>query len=371
MSITDDIIDAFLDNPPEIFYGLIKNDSNFHFLQDLQQLKILGNELIRQGYYFEVVCFTDYAVNQENIFDKPIASVIDIYINFYSQSLYNLGEYDKLIKICNKFINEYENEINLKLSCLNGISISRKKKADFIGAYRCLLEVIKIVSSSDRKEELQIDLYLAYTNLGSLFFEIELFEHSYTQFQKALEVINKIGYNTDKAITLLNISDVLFALNKIDKALLMIEKSIAVYKQKEAKFDVFIYKLARLYKAKYLLKAERNQEAKDILDDFLPVTKNTEPLVKIEALHRHLVLLFNENKYSLFNKYFDKHHHLLIEDKSYKFLEDLIVKAIKISEHNLEEKRTKKLLSLQKNLAIETSTHKEQIMKIKETINQL
>ncbi len=339
MKVNEKHIDDFLDHTPEVFFELIKNDEAYSYLKDFLTFANFTNTINQQGFHKELVEFIDFVYQQENILNCSEEEIKDCCITLYIRAYYNLGAYEKLIATSAHFEETYNNILAIRITALNGLALGNKKIGRIAQACKYHVEVIKSIKEHEFCEKFQVDLYTAYVNLAVIFTDNKEYELALEYFNRALHTINKYKFFSDKSVVVLNISDVLYELGRTTEALEMIEDALNLYKDKVVKFNLFIYKLIRLYKAKFLLGAQRIEQAKDIIDDFIPISKNQELLVKAEATHRILTYAYMNKNYHSFFKYFEKSYEYLFQDRSFSFLEEILTYALEIAtELNDKEK---------------------------------
>lgn len=331
MKITDQILDLFLDNPPNTFFNQLQSNKDLSNLKNPDTFRKLGYQLNREGYHSELIDFLNYATTKKNIFECSESYIADTFVLLYTRAYYNTGNYNELIKVCEKFKLQFPNSTLVQLSTLNGIALGEKNIGNYQNAFEKQVKIVEIVLNSPEKEKYFIDLHTALSNLGIICQDLKYYDKAYFYYNKCLKVLDKIDKKVDKTSVFLNISECLAATNRINEAISIVNECLISYKKKHIAFNLFMYKLTRLYKVKFLLQNKQLSEAKDILDDFIPVYKNTETHVKNEAIFCYLLYLYYLKRYNLFIEEFKKNKEFILENMSHKYLEKILVKLENIT----------------------------------------
>ncbi len=331
MQITEQILDVFLDESPEFVFDLIKSNSQFVFLQDFNNVLNVLSQLNREGYYGEIINFLDYVNVQENIFNSSEEKVKELILTCYIRAYYYQGKLEEIEKISQKFLNEFPNSTIIKFTAWGGLAVAAKNKGNYEKAFIQHCEIIKTVKADKDSKQWYDILYLSVANIAIIYHQLDKYSQAIKLYEIALKINEKLEPKNDSTNLKLNIAHcVANDQNKIDIAISIVDECIENYKSKKIKIDLMAYKLCRLYKAKFLLKANKIQKAKDIIDDFIPVKKNNEQLVKNEAIYCYLTYLFSNREYNAFIRIFLKNYKYLLEDDNTKILEDILIKAREI-----------------------------------------
>ncbi len=328
----DDIIDVFLSSTSNEFLKLIEKESTYEQLRDPKIFLDFGKQLKREGYYSELTEFLDHASTQKHIFNDAEEKVADNFLILYIASFYYLGNYDKLISVCEKYLELFPHSLEVKLTALGGIAVASKQQSDYQKAFEHQYQIIYSINRSENPSKYKYDYYLAITNIAIIFHELENYNVAHKLYSHALEYAKKVDEKIDKTNISICISMCLSQMGRNKEALNIIDRSINKYKLLKAELDLMSYQLLRLHKAYYLLQLEELSTAKDIIDDFTPIKKNTEKLTKVHAIRCYLSYLYLNTNYNQFLKEFQKEYPFLLDNNDPFIFNEIIEYAFMIAD---------------------------------------
>ncbi len=314
MEVNDEILDLFLDSSPMEFFDLIKSDQELSYLLKFKRFNKFCVSIIRQGYYTELINFLNFVLEQENIFDCSIELLCKRILVLLTDCYVNIGEFQQIINISNEIQDRFPDSDTIKLSVLNGKALASSKLHAFNSAFLYLFEAIDIILNSENRKDHELSLLIFLTNIGSFYKQIDQIDSAIWYYEQANRIIDQLDKSSfDKTELTINLSSCLEKQGKYETAMNLVDENLNKYKSKQINFNLIRYKSLRIRKAKLLLLIGQIEKAKEIIDDFIPINKNTEERVKIEALNCYLNFLFINIEYDLFIYYFKKNHAFLLE----------------------------------------------------------
>ncbi len=312
MDINDELIELFIEKTPDHIHNLAKIDEAVAQFKDPDNFWILCKKLINQGYYKEVVKFLNYTEVQSGFFTGDESKYKRHAVKIYLECFYGLGKINNLIDVCKRYKSTYPNDIYIQIYALTGLFVAYKNRGDYDSAFNYMIEMIKLINDSDDKEKLNIELYSAVFNIGVIFQEFGYIDKALRSYDHALKILDKVENNADRTVVWLNKALCLFRQDQTNKAIDEIDQCLLKLKQKGIdKIDFKLYKIARLYKARFLLELNKNKAAKDILDDFFPLNKNNESIIVFETIMNHLKYLRNIRDFGNFYQFYIKNAQLI------------------------------------------------------------
>ncbi len=269
-------------------------DSLFNRLSSLKKSKnfsekdtVYINTLINYGSKFRYlnkdtlksVAEKSLKLSQNIAYDSGIIRSYQLYGHFYAQR----DKKSKCIYYYNKALEVYEQSSNIipkqKLYLLN----NKAQEYEFLGEYAQSLNSLLQGIDLATKFNYNYDLTVLNKNIAYLYISQKYYEQGLEYYENSMSINEKLGDEFEKAETFSCVADIYYKMNRLDEAMLNVDKSIPVFKEhKILKWLAYAYDI----KGKvYLKQKEYNIALQWFLKSMLLHSKIDDITAKIDVIN--------------------------------------------------------------------------------------